>query len=125
MQYRIQFLAVRANVIRELTADARSAASAIEFVVNRDWPPRAVTTRVLDVDGREVHSKVKGDSRDRCRAPAVRGSSVCRMRGASGGAPRGNRNALRHGGSTGESLALKSEIQALARLARETMAAIE
>jgi hypothetical protein len=27
-----------------------------------DWPPRAVTIRVLDLDGREVHSKVKGDT---------------------------------------------------------------
>ncbi len=25
-----------------------------------DWPPRAVTLRLIDVDGREVHSKVKG-----------------------------------------------------------------
>jgi len=25
-----------------------------------DWPPRAVTMRVLDLDGREVHSKIKG-----------------------------------------------------------------
>jgi len=32
-----------------------------------------------------------------CRSPAVRGSSVCRMHGAGGGAPRGNRNALSMG----------------------------
>ena len=38
---------------------------------------------------------------------------------------KGNRNALRHGGFTAETLALKREIQALARMARETMAAIE
>ena len=31
----------------------------------------------------------------RCQAPAVRGSSVCRMHGAGGGAPKGNRNALK------------------------------
>jgi uncharacterized protein YjcR len=60
-----------------------------------------------------------------CRAPAVQGSSVCRMHGAGGGAPRGNRNALKHGEFTAETLALKREIQALARLARETMAATE
>jgi len=26
-----------------------------------DWPPRAVTMRVLDLDGREVHSAIKGE----------------------------------------------------------------
>ena len=52
-------------------------------------------------------------------------SKVCRMHGAAGGAPKGNRNALKHGSFTAETLALKREIQALARLARETMAAIE
>ena len=34
-----------------------------ELVADIDWPPRAVTMRVLDLDGREVHSKVKGDTR--------------------------------------------------------------
>jgi hypothetical protein len=47
------------------------------------------------------------------------------MHGAGGGPPRGNRNAWKHGTHSAESLALKREIQALARLARETMAAIE
>ena len=60
-----------------------------------------------------------------CRSPAMRGYSVCRMHGARGGAPNGNRNALKHGDFTAETLALKREIQALARMARETMAAIE
>jgi hypothetical protein len=57
-----------------------------------------------------------------CRAPAVRGLPDAR---AAGGAPRGNRNALKHGGFTAETVALKSKIQALARMARETMAAME
>ena len=56
-----------------------------------------------------------------CRAPAVRGYAVCRMHGAGGGAPRGNRNAVKHGEFAAETLALKREIQALARMARETM----
>jgi uncharacterized protein YjcR len=46
------------------------------------------------------------------------------MHGADGGAPRGNRNALKHGGFTAETVALKSKIQALARMARETLMAI-
>jgi hypothetical protein len=47
------------------------------------------------------------------------------MHGAGGGAPKGNRNALRHGGFTGEAMALRKEIAALGRMARETMARIE
>jgi Resolvase, N terminal domain len=60
----------------------------------------------------------------RCRSPAVRGHSVCRMHGAGGGAPNGNRNALKHGNFTAETLALKRESTALARIARETLMAI-
>jgi hypothetical protein len=44
------------------------------------------------------------------------------MHGAAGGAPKGNRNAL-HGAMTAEALAFKREIAALARMARETVAA--
>jgi hypothetical protein len=31
------------------------------LVVDVDWPPGAASIRVLDADGREVHSEVKGD----------------------------------------------------------------
>jgi hypothetical protein len=42
-----------------------------------------------------------------CRQPAVRGWSVCRMHGARGGAPKGDRNGMwRHGRCSNESLAL-------------------
>jgi periplasmic glucans biosynthesis protein len=47
------------------------------------------------------------------------------MHGAGGGAPRGNRNAWKHGAHSAETLALRKEVQALARMARETLAAIE
>jgi uncharacterized protein YjcR len=47
------------------------------------------------------------------------------MHGAGGGAPRGNRNAVKHGEFAAETLAMKREIQTLARMARETTAAIE
>jgi len=66
------------------------------------------------------HAKSK-QSGLQCRAPAVRGHSVCRMHGAGGGAPKGNRNALKHGASTAETIALRKEIVALARMARETL----
>ena len=60
-----------------------------------------------------------------CRAPAVRGSNVCRMHGASGGAPRGNMERSEAWGLHGRDARLEREIQALAQMARETMAAIE
>jgi len=47
------------------------------------------------------------------------------MHGSGGGAPQGNRNALKHGEYSADTLALKKEIQALARMASETMAGIE
>jgi uncharacterized protein YjcR len=70
------------------------------------------------------HAKSKGSGKP-CRSPAMRGCSVCRMHGAGGGAPKGNKNALKHGDFTAEGLALKRQISALARMARETMGAIE
>src|ERR1700678_3512430 len=59
-----------------------------------------------------------------CRAPAVRGAEVCRMHGAGGGARKGNKNAVKHGAMVAESIALRREVQALARMARKTIAAI-
>jgi hypothetical protein len=50
---------------------------------------------------------------------------VVEWHGAGGGAPRGNKNALRHVGFTREAMALKKEIAALARMARETIAGVE
>jgi uncharacterized protein YjcR len=70
------------------------------------------------------HAKSKR-SGSPCQAPAMRGHNVCRMHGAGGGAPSGNRNALKHGGFTAETIALKREIQALARMTRATMEAIK
>jgi hypothetical protein len=63
VQYRIQFLDGMASVILDLIADARDAANAIALVVDLDWPPNAVSMRVLDVDGREVHSSIRSDVR--------------------------------------------------------------
>ena len=60
MQYRIQFLDAAAAVISELIADAHNAAGAIALVADLDWPPHAITMRVLDV-GREIHSEIRGD----------------------------------------------------------------
>jgi hypothetical protein len=52
-----------------------------------------------------------------CRAPAVRGCSVCRMHGAGGGAPKGKRNGnFRHGGRTKEATAASHYVNELARI---------
>jgi hypothetical protein len=59
----MQFLDGSANVIGELTAAARSAARALQWVVANDWPLEAVSIRALDADGREVHSAIRGDAR--------------------------------------------------------------
>jgi hypothetical protein len=53
-----------------------------------------------------------------CRSPAVRGYDVCRMHGAGGGAPRGNRNALKHGLYTAEAIESLRMVAALTKQAR-------
>jgi hypothetical protein len=63
MQYPIQFLRHGVGHVSELIADARSADGAIGLVADLDWPPHAAIMRVLDTDGREVHSASKGDAR--------------------------------------------------------------
>lgn len=57
-----------------------------------------------------------------CHAPAVRGKSVCRMHGAGGGAPLGNKNARRHGRYGRESIEMR---RALAELMRESRGLVE
>jgi len=62
VQYRIQYLDGSANIVRELSADARSGMSVFGLVADMPWVPRAVTMRVLDAVGREVHSAIRGDA---------------------------------------------------------------
>ena len=59
----------------------------------------------------------------RCRAPAVRSKRRCRMHGGAkgSGAPRGNRNARRHGRFTGEAIAERRQIRALLGEARKLL----
>lgn len=60
-----------------------------------------------------------------CRAPAVRGWRVCRMHGAGGGAPRGKAHgAWKHGGRSGDAVAVRRLASALARAAREADARV-
>jgi glucans biosynthesis protein len=56
----------------------------------------------------------------RCRAPAVRGYRVCRMHGARGGAPEGERNGnFKHGARTKQAIADSRFVNELARLPRK------
>jgi uncharacterized protein YjcR len=59
-----------------------------------------------------------------CKAPAVKGWSVCRMHGAGGGAPKGNKNALRHGSYTVRAIAARRAIRALLRASRALISAM-
>ena len=59
-----------------------------------------------------------------CRAPAVRGSSVCRMHGAGGGAPKGNRNALKYGSFTAEAIETRRLVAALTKQTRDLVKAL-
>jgi len=45
--------------------------------------------------------------------------------GKSPGAPKGNRNALKHGGRSAETIAMRREVNDLVRVARRTIAEIE
>ena len=62
-----------------------------------------------------------------CRAPAVRDNRRCRMHGGApgSGAPRGNRNAQRHGLFTGDAIAERRQIQALLGEARRLLQEME
>jgi hypothetical protein len=46
-----------------MVRQAQSVVEPIKLVVDADWPPRAVTMRVLDAYGREVHSATMGDAK--------------------------------------------------------------
>lgn len=58
-----------------------------------------------------------------CKSPAVRGRRRCRMHGgaAGSGAPRGNRNALKHGVYTREAKAERRRTRELLRQSRKLL----
>jgi uncharacterized protein YjcR len=62
-----------------------------------------------------------------CRSPAVDGKKRCRMHGgASGsGAPRGNKNAVKHGLYTREAIAQRRQLAELMRQSRKLLTEIE
>ncbi len=66
-----------------------------------------------------AHSKRTGLP---CKAPAVRGWSVCRMHGARGGAPRGKAHGnWRHGNREDSADIARKEVSRLVRWARKKL----
>ena len=62
-----------------------------------------------------------------CMSPAVSGKARCRMHGgaAGSGAPRGNKNALKHGLYTREAIAVGRRMGELIRQSRDLLKKIE
>jgi hypothetical protein len=64
-------------------------------------------------------------TKERCKAPAVRGWNVCRFHGARGGAPKGRANgSYKHGLHTHEAKAERRLISDLLRQCRKTIAVV-
>jgi hypothetical protein len=62
---------------------------------------------------------------ERCKAPAVRGWTVCRFHGARGGAPKGEANgSYKHGLHTQDAIAERRLLSELLRQSRKTIAAL-
>ena len=69
----------------------------------------------------------KSRSGGSCRSPAVAGKNRCRMHGGApgSGAPRGNKNALKHGLYTREAIEERQQLRALLRQSRSLIQQIE
>jgi hypothetical protein len=64
-------------------------------------------------------------TRERCKAPAVRGWTVCRFHGARGGAPKGKANgAYKDGLQTAEAIEERRGLRSLLRKSRELLATL-
>jgi hypothetical protein len=78
-----------------------------------------------------MHQSLRCGAKNRsgkpCRSPAVTGKKRCRMHGGApgSGAPRGNKNALKHGRYTRGALAEGRSVQLLMRQARKLVADIK
>ncbi len=64
-------------------------------------------------------------TRERCRAPAVKGWTVCRNHGAGGGGPKGKRNGMyKDGLYTNEAIVERRALSALLRASRKSVDAL-
>ncbi len=55
MEFRVQLLGGSANIVQGLAVNARNPAGAIEMLTGIDWPPRAITMRIIDSNGTTIH----------------------------------------------------------------------
>jgi hypothetical protein len=66
-RFRLQFFGVGADfcpaLMTETELQAYDASGAIHAAVEVDWPPRATSLRVLDLEGREIFEQLKADLR--------------------------------------------------------------
>lgn len=62
-----------------------------------------------------------------CQAPAVAGRKRCRMHGGAkgSGAPKGNKNALKHGRYTAEAIEMRRAVNEILRAGRATLDQLE
>jgi hypothetical protein len=62
-----------------------------------------------------------------CRSPAVQGKKRCRMHGGApgSGAPRGNKNAVKHGLYTRKAIAQRRKVSDLMRQSRKLLLKLE
>jgi hypothetical protein len=72
-------------------------------------------------DAPRCHARAKSTGQP-CKAPAVNGWAVCRVHGASGGAPKGKGNGMwRNGGRSLEATHTRRLIAELTRMAQEEL----
>jgi hypothetical protein len=62
MQYLVQFLDPSKNILSEAEVESWSETNVFELGP-KDWPPDAVTLRVLDLDGYGILTLSKGETR--------------------------------------------------------------
>ena len=86
---------------------------------------RAIPDAALRNNGRGAVSPVLPPPFSKPFMEVMALASVCRMHGARGGAPEGNRNALKNGACSAEALALSRHVRALARMVHKTLDAMK
>ncbi|MEQ7874332.1 HGGxSTG domain-containing protein [Sphingomonas sp. ASV193] len=102
------------------SARRSSPISAISSIPMADHPRNLGPMRAAPRCGARTRSGAP------CRSPAIAGKARCRMHGGkNSGAPKGNRNAFRHGAYTKEVLARASEVKELRREIRDEIERVE
>jgi glucans biosynthesis protein len=92
---------------------------------------RAGESAVVKRDTRAMRASPRCGAKTRrgtpCQAPAVKGKKRCRMHGGApgSGAPKGNKNALKHGYYTAEAIALRRQLRAFLHEMEKSVRAFE